>query len=205
MEKINSAVRIHVQLIGFVIVWSAIVLLSQPFPIANLWEAARLLPEAVTVYAVFAFLFIKLLWRLPILQGWLVKLPNLQGTWKGELRSDWINPATGQPIAPISVALVIKQDFSSISCTLLTPESSSYSTTADVNFGVGGTDLYLTYNYTNRPRAAVREQSAIHDGAAILKIIRMPRRALEGSYWTSRKTTGELALEFSSSELIEAL
>jgi hypothetical protein len=205
MEKIDSTVRIHIQLIGFAVVWGAFILLSQPLPISNLWDAIRVLPEAVTIYVILGYVFIKFLWRLPLFQGWLVKIPNLQGTWRGELKSDWIDPSTGRSVGPIQVALVIKQDFSSIICTLLTPESSSYSITADINFGVGGADHYLTYNYTNRPRVSVRDRSEIHDGAAILKIIRVPRLALEGSYWTSRKTTGELSLTYSSRELIEAL
>ena len=35
-----------------------------------------------------------LLWRWFWLHGWFVKRPDLRGTWRVELQSDWINPAT---------------------------------------------------------------------------------------------------------------
>src|SRR5579863_2692717 len=36
------------------------------------------------------------LWKWPIFHPWLVKRPVIDGTWRAELRSDWIDPATGQ-------------------------------------------------------------------------------------------------------------
>jgi len=50
---------------------------------------------------------------------------------------------------------------------------------------------------------AVRERSEIHDGAAILKIIRKPDFILTGEYWTSRKTRGDIKLKFESREIQE--
>jgi SMODS-associating 2TM, beta-strand rich effector domain len=35
------------------------------------------------------------LWRLKLLQGWFVKRPVLNGTWRAEIRSNWVDPATG--------------------------------------------------------------------------------------------------------------
>jgi len=85
----------------------------------------------------------------------------------------------------------------------MTKESTSYSTTADINIVPSGDDLYLTYNYTNRPKAVIRDRSAIHDGASILKIIRKPNKCLEGEYWTSRKTRGDINLIFESKNITE--
>jgi hypothetical protein len=85
----------------------------------------------------------------------------------------------------------------------MTKESTSYSTTADINVVPNGEDLYLTYNYTNRPKATIRDRSAIHDGASILKIIQKPDRCLEGEYWTSRKTRGDMTLSFQNRSLAE--
>ena len=85
----------------------------------------------------------------------------------------------------------------------MTEESSSYSTTADINIAANSEDLYLVYNYTNRPKATTRDRSEIHDGAAILKIINKPDRCLEGEYWTSRKTRGDMMLAFESKDLAE--
>jgi len=202
MEKVNNTIKIYVQILTFLFIWAIILFLSGILATFDFWRALQLLPQAISIYVVLSIVFIKWLWRFPLLQGWLIKLPDLQGTWRGELRSDWINPETQQGVAPIPIMVVIKQTFSSIECALMTEESTSYSTTADVVVG-GNNDLFLTYNYTNRPRATLRDRSQIHDGASILKIIRKPDFMLEGEYWTSRKTRGDISLKFESKKLEE--
>ncbi len=203
MEKINNTVKIHAQILTFLIIWGAVLLITQTYSTLDLWTAVKQIPQAISIYVIIGIIFTKWLWRLKFLQSWLIKIPDLQGTWRGELKSDWIDPKTGKGIDPIPMVLVIRQTFSSIKCTLMTKESTSYSTTADINVVPSGEDLCLTYNYTNRPKATIRDRSAIHDGASILKIISKPNKCLEGEYWTSRKTRGEMTLTFDSKELVE--
>ncbi|AKM84430.1 TPA: hypothetical protein DCZ46_03705 [Candidatus Campbellbacteria bacterium] len=203
MEKINNTIKIHAQIFTFLIIWAGVILVTRTYSTLDLWMAVKLIPQAISIYAIIGIIFTKWLWRWKFLQGWLIKIPDLQGTWRGELKSDWINPETGKGIDPIPMILVIRQTFSSIKCTLMTKESSSYSTTADINVASNSEDLYLTYNYTNRPKATIRDRSAIHDGASILKIINKPSKSLEGEYWTSRKTRGEMTLAFESRDLVE--
>ena len=200
MEKVNRTIELYALILTFLVVWFLTLIVVAPI---DLLGALKLIPTAITIYAFIGVIFVKWIWRWPIFQGWLIKIPDLQGTWRGELKSDWINPETHQPIPPIPVILVIRQTFSNINCTLMTKESSSYSTTASINAAVNGEELYLTYNYTNRPKATLRDRSAIHDGAAILKIIKQPERTLEGEYWTSRKTRGDITLKFKSLSLAE--
>jgi len=178
-------------------------LISKTYSTIDLWSAIKQIPQAISGYVIVGILFTKWIWRWDLLQGWLIKVPDLQGTWRGELKSDWIDPFTSKDLAPIPIVLVIRQTFSTIKCTLMTQESTSYSTTADINYVSSGEDLYLTYNYTNRSKATIRDKSPIHDGAAILKIIKVPQRSLEGEYWTSRKTRGEMTLNFESETLAE--
>ncbi len=203
MEKVNRTVQLYAQVITFLIIWAAAILVSGIFNPVDLWAAIKLVPSAISIYAVIALAFTQWMWRWRIFQGWLIKVPDLQGTWRGELKSDWIDPTTQQRIVPIPVVLVVRQTFSSINCRLMTAESTSYSTTAAINLAPDDKDLYLTYNYTNRPKATIRDRSAIHDGAAILKVINRPRRVLEGEYWTSRKTRGEIVLNFESKSPVE--
>jgi len=203
MEKVNSTIKIHAQIITFLIIWAAVLLISQTYSTLDLWSAVKQIPQVISVYAIIGIIFTKWLWRWDLLQGWLIKVPDLQGTWRGELKSDWVDPSTGKGIALIPIVLVVRQTFSSIKCTLMTKESTSYSTTADINYVLGGEDLYLTYNYTNRPKATIRDRSAIHDGAAIMKIIKKPQSCLEGEYWTSRKTRGEMTVNLESKALVE--
>lgn len=203
MEKVSNTVQIYAQVFTFLGIWFAVIIITGLFSPVDLWTALKMIPTAVTVYAFVGFVFTKWIWRWKVFQGWLIKIPDLQGTWRGELQSDWINPATGKGIPPVPVMLVIRQTFSALKCTLMTAESTSYSTTADINTATNGEDLYLTYNYTNKPKALIRDRSAIHDGAAMLRIIRQPGRCLEGEYWTSRKTRGDISLQFHSHVLTE--
>jgi hypothetical protein len=203
MEKINNTIKIHAQIFTFLIIWAIVLMITRVYSTVDLWTAIKQIPQAISIYAIIGILFTKWIWRWNILQGWLIKIPDLQGTWRGELKSDWINQETGKSTDPISMVLVIRQTFSTIKCTLMTKESTSYSMTADINFVPNGEDLYLTYNYTNRPKATIRDRSAIHDGASILKIIQKPNKCLEGEYWTSRKTRGDITLTFDSKDLVE--
>lgn len=203
MEKINNTIKTYAQVITFLIIWAIVLLVSNVFNTIDIWTALTKIPIAISIYALIVLWFIKAGWRIKILQRWIVKIPDLQGTWKGELKSDWIDPSTGKHIDPIPIVLVIRQTYSQIKCILMTKESSSYSTTADINTINSGEELYLSYNYTNRPKATIRDRSAIHDGATILKIIKVPDLYLEGEYWTSRKTRGEMSLKFFSKSLIE--
>lgn len=204
MKNIRREIAIYIQFGTFVVAWVIVLFLSGVEFRIN-WEALKKIPEAIALYSVLHIIFTKWAWRLPIFQGWLVPYPDLQGTWEGTLESTWKDPQTGNRKQPIPATLVITQSFSTLSCTLYTEESTSYSNTAQISADDEGNLLRLSYNYTNRPRAGVRERSEIHDGAAILRIVTKPRRALVGDYWTDRKTTGDVRLHFKSKERIEGL
>jgi hypothetical protein len=202
MEKINSKIKLHIQLGIFATVWVILLLVGGITSLWDLVNVAKKFPLAVTVYGFLVLIFTKWAWRWKIFQGWLVKVPDLQGTWKGTITSTWTNPETNRKPDPISAILYIRQTFDKIDCFLYTKESSSYSMAAEINVDQSG-NLYLSYNYTNRPLASVRERSEIHDGAAILQIIRNPDRSLEGEYWTSRKSTGDMKFKFESKSITE--
>jgi hypothetical protein len=202
MKNIKSEAFLWVQLGGFVLIWVALLYLTGTSLAIN-WEAVEKLPDAVTIYVVAAFIFTKWLWRLKMFSGWIVPFPDLQGTWKGELKSTW-KDASGQRIPAISVVLVIRQTFSSVSCTVFTKESESYSTAAQIVRDEESGTIRLDYNYTNRPKAIIRERSAIHDGAARLRVVTVPSLRMEGEYWTSRCTSGDVAVSFQGRELADS-
>jgi hypothetical protein len=202
MKNIRKEIFVWIQLVAFVIIWAAVLLVSGT-TLEIGWEAIKKLPNVVTIYVLLALIFTNWAWRLSIFKKWLVPLPDLQGTWKGTLESTWIDPTTNQKIPPKDVMLVIKQTFSNISCVMYTDESDSFSNTAQINEDDDSGIFRLSYNYTNRSRANVRDRSAIHDGAAILKVITEPEKVLKGEYWTSRKTTGDISVKFVSRKLSE--
>jgi hypothetical protein len=197
MKNIRKEILVWIQLSSFIIIWVGVLFVSGT-DLKIGWEAIKKLPDAVTVYILLVLIFTKWAWRLPVFKNWLVPFPDLQGTWRGTLESTWIDPTTSQKIPAEAVTLVIRQTFSNISCVMYTNESYSYSTTAQINEDDESGIFCLSYNYTNRPRANLRDRSAIHDGAAILKVVLKPQKKLEGVYWTSRKTTGDLNLIFES-------
>jgi hypothetical protein len=202
MKELKEESLIYLHFIGPLVIWASLLYLSGSDLNIN-WEALKKIPDAITIYLIFQFLFRKWLWKWSIFRGWLITTPYIQGTWEGDLTSTWVNPETGQAITSIKMTLVIKQSLNRISCVIFTKESESYSVAAQINEDDDSGIFRLSYNYTNRSRITLRDKSPVHDGAANLRIITAPERRLEGSYWTSRKTTGDINLRFKSKELAQ--
>jgi len=66
------------------------------------------------------------LWRVPILQGWFVKRPDLRGTWRASFQTSWRNPETGEIPGPMTGFMVVRQTYCDITMRLFTKESSSH-------------------------------------------------------------------------------
>jgi hypothetical protein len=179
-------------------VWGA-TLLSQGLPLT--WQYIK--PFAVTVSVVSAacVIFERWAWRWIIFKGWLVDVPHLQGTWSASLVSSWVDPKTGERLAPISAVMVIRQSFSTFSARLFTRESSSFFVAHKIvrqNDGV----FQLFGVYQNTPDIALRgDRSEIHFGALMLEVRGDPALKLEGHYWTDRATKGSLTLSDRKSAL----
>lgn len=202
MKNIREEAAIWIQIISAIVIW--IVLQLAFFQKIGIdVESLKLLPEVVTIYTIFHLLFIKVGWRLPLAQKWLVPFPDLQGTWQGTLQTTWANPETGIIPPPIPLILVIKQSFDAISCVMYTKESTSRSKAALLIEEDDSGIKELSYNYTNLPDLSARPRSPIHEGAATLRIISTPQKTLKGEYWTNRKTTGEITLTFKLRALLE--
>src|SRR6266516_3330076 len=88
MKNIREDIAIWIQLLTSVIIWIALQLVFVRELAIN-WETIKLLPEVVTIYAGLHLTFTRWLWRLPIFRGWLVPLPDIQGTWEGTLQTTW--------------------------------------------------------------------------------------------------------------------
>jgi hypothetical protein len=201
-KNIKDEAIVWGQLIGLVVIWFSILFVTNT-PLAFNWQAIMKLPDVAAVYVILRFVFTKWGWKIPQLQGWLVPFPDLQGTWEGFLKTTWTDPKTKKVLAPIRLVLVIRQTFSSINCVMYTKESNSYSITANFMVDDESGIKRLSYVYSNRPDAPIRDRSAVHDGAAILTIVAKPKKKLEGEYWTNRKTTGGISLTFKTKELLE--
>lgn len=130
-------------------------------------------------------------WRWRLLRGWFVPRPDLRGTWRVELQSDWKNPATDTGVSAIRAYFVIRQTFSSLSVRMLTAESASELVAAEISKASDGT-YRLAAVYRNEPKLSVRDRSPIHYGAFVLDVQGDPAKDLAGHYWTDRNSRGEL-------------
>jgi hypothetical protein len=133
------------------------------------------------------------LWRVPILQGWFVKRPVLQGTWRVAFKSEWVDPITHQRIAPKVGYMAVRQTFSSLSMRLMTDESTSSLVAEGIALAPDGTFKVFAV-YRNESRIAVRDRSPIHYGAFALDVHGTPAASMEGVYWTDRNTRGDMVL-----------
>lgn len=166
------------------------------YDLANTSEFFRAYSAGVTITTSALALLVWQGWKIPWLKGWLILVPNLNGTWKGSLQSDWINPKTNEGIGPITSILVIKQTLFGMSCVVRTGEMTSYSISAGIERDKNLHIETLVYNYRSEPRAGVADRSAIHHGTSVLEFGTNPKWSLTGRYFTERNTTGELELSF---------
>jgi hypothetical protein len=185
--------RLHLSTVIFVAaaIWG-VLLLADGTAIAPAWFHP--FSRVVGLIAVLLSIFDIWLWRWRILQGWFVKRPVIDGTWRAEIRSDWVNPETNLRIGPIPCFMVIRQTFSRLTLSLMTEESRSELLGAEITIGADG--VYRVFGvYRNEPRHSVRFRSEMHFGGLELRVIGRPTRRLEGHYWTDRRTAGEIFLE----------
>lgn len=202
MSTYRTKAAIAAQVIIIIVIYIVVFAINKvPFKLN--WDAIRLVPSVVSIYAVLLLLFIKWFWRLSIFKHWLVLIPDLQGTWKGELRTTWRYENTQREPDPIEVYLVIKQNLYAMHITMYTKESASYSQAAATNINEESGIKSLHYIYSNQPKTDYRDRSQIHYGAANLLISLKPQSKIEGDYWTDRHSTGSMTLYFQSKELID--
>jgi len=188
----------------FLAIWLVLIALNRlPFTIE--WATIRLLPSVVGFYALIYVVFVTWAWRWRIFRRWLVVVPDLQGTWAGDLRSTWSGASNESEPDLIRVYLVIRQTLHKTHVRIFTAESRSSSESASLNVNEEQGETVLVYHFINLPVAQVRHRSEIHFGTARLYLggAGEPSRSLEGEYWTDRKTTGHMSLHFAGRHLME--
>lgn len=150
----------------------------------------------VGVLAIGALAMEKLLWRQSWLHGWFVQRPDLRGTWKVQLQSDWIHPETKTQIDQIICYMGVEQTLSNLQMHLMTPESESWFVAHSVRPSPSENGYQIVGVYTNKPHVHLRSAtSAMHLGAVIIDThgdSALRPSSLTGEYWTDRKTTGRM-------------
>ncbi|MGE3844919.1 MAG: hypothetical protein AB7I50_25420 [Vicinamibacterales bacterium] len=186
--------RTHIStlLVLAVIVWGgALMVLGLPIT----WRYTAPFTLAVSVLTGACIVFERWIWRWRIFRGWLVKQPDIQGTWRVK-----ITPTSVDSV-PIDGVMVVRQSFSKVSARLFTKESSSY--LISQNWVPMDDGLYqLAAVYQNTPGVSLRGQrSEIHLGSFLLDIRGDPPESIDGHYWTDRGTRGDIELKDKAIEL----
>ena len=202
MNNLNKKAFALVIFVVYILCFSVMALHRGESP-ADLWTMAKIGYQSIPLVLVLVALFVGYAWRWRIFRGWLVPFPDLNGTWQGTLQSTWIDPKTNQGIGPIPIIVSIKQTFIHLSCVVRTAESSSHSFMADFWLDSGNQVRKLGYSYQNQPRPTIVDRSPPHSGTSLFEIIGTPVTKLKGTYWTERKSTGEIELTFRQKELLE--
>jgi len=184
--------------------WAALILWVLLLVVDGTEVSSGLFKPCSTVVAGLGLLllaFDKWLWKFRFLHPWFVDQPYLQGTWKGQLVSNWVDPQTGTRAEPIEAYLVVRQSFSAIHFRLITRESSSEALANNIPKGADGVYAIASI-YRNTPKLTHRPVSEIHLGGVLLQVLGDPVHALEGHYWTDRGTTGAVRFNEKTEELL---
>jgi hypothetical protein len=135
---------------GSLIAWaydalSALLLGESP----STWQSISFAVTVVgTILVVLADWLWPRLWRqFPLLQK--IIFPDLNGVWKGEMISTWVDPETGQPKPPIPTTITIRQSLFSTNVLLRTGESKSHSTRSFLERSPGTDSFKIWYTYNS--------------------------------------------------------
>ncbi len=126
MKNIQLKSSIYTLVIVSAIAWFLLARLSD-VDLSAATSFFSLIPKVVTIDLLIIMLFTKWGWKWKVFRGWLVPFPNLNGSWTGNIDSDWNNPKTGKGVPPIPVLLTVNQSFFHISCKMMTGEMDSFS------------------------------------------------------------------------------
>jgi hypothetical protein len=163
------------------------------------WELAKPFFTVVSVMVVFALFLEHVAWHWAWMNGWFFDVPDLRGTWRVSLKSDWVDPATGKVIDPIDCFMSVSQSASKLQMCLLTAQSKSWFLTSTIRRTPGGNGYEVVGLYTNQPKLGFRpKKSGIHLGAITIETHGQSRAkpdSLTGEYWTDRKTVGVMTFE----------
>jgi hypothetical protein len=178
-------------LLGVAVVLWAIVLVLQGQSVSV--EMLSPFSYVLTGLGICILLWDRWAWHWHIFRGSLNKRPDIRGTWKGIVHSNFIDPDTQRGRGPIDVYLVVRQTYTTIDVRLFSEESSSISLSGNISSDSVGV-CTLAVAYRNTPRILKRGRSPINHGGMLLSLVGKPVHKLDGEYWTDRGTFGEITL-----------
>lgn len=151
--------------------------------------------------ASFSITLVTLFWTLYFAYSWrwwgfnkIFYRPNLNGTWKGSIISDW-KDEDGNSIPPKDIYIVIRQNFLRIHFTTFTDTFVGYSYSETFNLKKETGLKNVAYLY--RKDTSQSNDDDLREGATELRLIDDGNfKKLDGKYWTNTKTQGKITVEF---------
>jgi hypothetical protein len=168
-------------------VWFTVAILTDQTVSTTALKTVSITASIATVVFV---LYDRFLWRLPVIRT-ITGKPHVAGTWRGTLQSDYVRPGEAAPVPAIPTVIRVKQTDSNLYVTLFTSESASVTEQARLIEESDGR-WRMSWLYINNPRQSVQFRSSTHRGVCDLYLSGRQGDVLRGSYFTSRRTTGEL-------------
>jgi hypothetical protein len=149
------------------------------------------IPSVLGFYGFITLTYEKWLWK------WASTIPDLNGTWIGEIRSSHNNGTV------VSCVMRIKQTWTHMSIELDTEHSHSKTTMAALYEQLPG-ERGLKYEFVSEPNSLAVDTMHAHRGACRMDI--SPQQtSLKGNYYTGRDrmNLGELAVAFLTRDLLD--
>jgi hypothetical protein len=160
----------------------------ETFKIEILWWIGG--PSVLGLYGLFYLFFNEHLWKISLFKRiGLVKVPNLNGTWKGKVISSFDDHKN-----KTSATIEIKQKWNQIEIFQDTKTSRSKSVIGSI-ITYELTGAILSYEYINEPKANAKDSMHVHRGTARLIYIK-DKKQLEGEYYTGRDRQNFGVLKF---------
>ena len=107
-------------------------------------------------------------------------VPDLNGTWLGEYEGEWVDDKDARGTKQAPAALSVRQNFTTLSITLITDESKSYSLISHIANLESG-EYRINYEFANTPFSKFRQSLPTHLGSAELTIASARGAELPGS------------------------
>jgi hypothetical protein len=157
----------------------------------NVSNLFRSISFGITITTSFWFFYFSEGWKWPLLKNIFYR-PDINGTWKGILESDYIRD--GKKIEPKVFYIVIRQSFIRIHFTTFTEDfvGISYAETFTLNKDKGLKNVAYMY----KKDTSQKNDDLLREGATELRLILSDNeKKLVGKYWSNTKTQGIISVK----------
>ncbi|WP_373514049.1 hypothetical protein [Persicitalea sp.] len=193
-EELDSLIKIS----AYSAILLTLLLLLLNDSIEELSTIFRAVTTSVSIVVLFWGLYFKWLWKYCPFK-YLLYRPNISGTWKGILASDW-KDKNGLLIQPKIFFIVIRQNFLDTNITTFTDNFIGVSYAENLLLNDARGEKKLTYLY-RKDTADVGIQES-NEGACELRINERQPMNMEGRYWSNIKTKGIIKVIKLSDDII---